>query len=130
MKFLKLNKIVVFFFIIGLLQIYYHFAKRSSFNFDILKNPLKKDAHINYVLEKSVIEANQIIKEVKLKKFNLSKKLNNKNEYFYQRTIEYSYPIKYDPNAEYTLFLSKENKSNCESILKKTLIELKKCQKN
>ena len=119
MNFLKLDKIIVFFFIIGLLQIYYHFSKRSNFNFDILKNPLKKDAHINYVLEKSVIEANQIIKEV-----------NNKNEYFYQRTIEYSYPIKYDPNAEYTLFLSNENKNTCKSILKKKLIELKKCQKN
>ena len=102
---LKKNKILVFFFIFGLLQIFYLFNKRSNFNFEILKNPLKKDSYVDFVLEEPVIEAKKIIKSQNLEKFNLSKKLNDKNSYFYQRVIEYSYPSRMDTQEKYTFFM-------------------------
>ena len=126
MTLLKKNRILIFFFIFGLLQIYYLYSKRSNFNFEILKNPFKKDSHINLVLEKSVIESKQIIQSYKLKKFNLSQKLRDKDSYFYQRLIEYNYPVRMDPKKEYTFFLLEE-KNTCEDIFKGKFIELKKC---
>jgi len=126
MTILKKNRILIFFFIFGLLQIYYLYSKRSNFNFEILKNPFKKDSHINLVLEKSVIESKQIIQSYKLKKFNLSKKLKDKDSYFYQRLIEYNYPVRMDPKEEYTFFLLEE-KNTCKDIFKGKFIELKKC---
>ena len=87
MTHLKKNKILIFFFIFGLLQIYYLYSKRSNFNFEILRNPFKKDSHINLVLEKPVIESKQIIQSFNLKKFNLSQKLKDKDSYFYQRLM-------------------------------------------
>ena len=126
MTLLKKNRILIFFFIFGLLQIYYLYSKRSSFNFEILKNPFKKDSHINLVLEKSVIESKQIIQSYKLKKFNLSQKLGDKDSYFYQRLIEYNYPVRMDPEEGYTFFLLEE-KNTCEDIFKGKFIELKKC---
>ncbi len=126
MTLLKKNRILIFFFIFGLLQIYYLYSKRSNFNFEILKNPFKKNSHINLVLKKSVIESKQIIQSYNLKKFNLSQKLKDKDSYFYQRLIEYNYPVRMDPREGYTFFLLEE-KNNCEDVFKGKFIELKKC---
>ena len=126
MTHLKKNKILIFFFIFGLLQIYYLYSKRSNFNFEILRNPFKKDSHINLVLEKPVIESKQIIHSFNLKKFNLSQKLKDKDSYFYQRLIEYNYPVRMDPKEEYTFFLLEE-KNTCKDIFKGKFIKLKKC---
>ena len=126
MTHLKNNKILIFFFIFGLLQIYYLYSKRSNFNFEILRNPFKKDSHINLVLEKPVIESKQIIQSFNLKKFNLSQKLKDKDSYFYQRLIEYNYPVRMDPKEEYTFFLLEE-KNTCKDIFKGKFIKLKKC---
>jgi len=123
---LKKNKILVFFFIFGLLQIFYLFNKRSNFNFEILKNPLKKDSYVDFVLEEPVIEAKKIIKSQNLEKFNLSKKLNDKNSYFYQRVIEYSYPSRMDTQEKYTFFMLEEV-SDCKEVFKGKFVELKKC---
>ena len=110
----------------GVLQIYYLYSKRSNFNFEILRNPFKKDSHINLVLEKPVIESKQIIQSFNLKKFNLSQKLKDKDSYFYQRLIEYNYPVRMDPKEEYTFFLLEE-KNTCKDIFKGKFIKLKKC---
>ena len=126
MTHLKKNKILIFFFIFGLLQIYYLYSKRSNFNFEILRNPFKKDSHINLDLEKPVIERKQIIQSFNLKKFNLSQKLKDKDSYFYQRLIEYNYPVRMDPKEEYTFFLLEE-KNTCKDIFKGKFIKLKKC---
>ena len=123
---LKKNKILVFFFIFGLLQIFYLFNKRSNFNFEILKNPLKKDSYVDFVLEEPVIEAKKILKSQNLEKFNLSKKLNDKNSYFYQRVIEYSYPSRMDTQEKYTFFMLEEA-SDCKEVFKGKFVELKKC---
>ena len=127
MTLLKNNKILIFFFIFGLLQIYYLFSKRSNFNFEILKNPLEKNSHIELALEERIIEASQIIKNYNLKSFNLSNELSDRHSYFYQRIIEYNYPIKFDPKEEKTLFMVNENQNTCENIFKGKFVELRKC---
>ena len=122
MTHLKKNKILIFFFIFGLLQIYYLYSKRSNFNFEILRNPFKKDSHINLVLEKPVIESKQIIQSFNLKKFNLSQKLKDKDSYFYQRLIEYNYPVRMDPKEEYTFFLLEEKITSSNLFFRSTLL--------
>ena len=113
-------------FIIGIFQIVYYWNERSNFEFQVLKNPFKKDSHINYVLPKSIIETNKILISNNIKKFNLSKKLKN-DMYNYQRIIEYNYPIRFDEKSEYILITLEEN-GVCESISKGKFIELQKCQ--
>ena len=123
---LKNNKLLIFFFIIGILQIFYYWNKRSNFEFEVLKNPFKKDSHINYVLPETIIETNKILISNKVEKFNLSNKLKN-DMYNYQRIIEYNYPIRFDEKAEYILVSLEEN-YRCKSISKGKFIELQKCQ--
>ena len=126
MAHIKNNKLLIFFFIIGIFQIVYYWNERSNFEFQVLKNPFKKDSHINYVLPKSIIETNKILISNNIKKFNLSKKLKN-DMYNYQRIIEYNYPIRFDEKSEYILITLEEN-GVCESISKGKFIELQKCQ--
>ena len=126
MNLLKNNKTLIFFFLFGLLQIYYLYSKRSNFDFKVLLNPFKENSYLEKVLEKPVLETKIILQANKLKKFNLSENLSNKDSYFYQRIIEYNYPIRLDENSEYTFFLKNEN-SNCKEIHKGKFIDLKKC---
>ena len=126
MNLLKNNKTLIFFFLFGLLQIYYLYSKRSNFDFKVLLNPFKENSYLEKVLEKPVLETKTILQAKKLKKFNLSESLSNKDSYFYQRIIEYNYPIRLDENSEYIFFLKNE-KSNCKAIHKGKFIDLKKC---
>tara|TARA_B100002052_G_scaffold77769_1_gene70731 strand:+ start:1873 stop:2253 length:381 start_codon:yes stop_codon:yes gene_type:complete len=123
---LKNNKLLIFFFIIGIIQIFYYWNKRSNFEFEVLKNPFEKNSHINYVLPEVIIETNKILISNNIQKFNLSKNLKN-DMYNYQRIIEFNYPIKFDEKSKYTLLLIEEN-YNCESIFEGKLIKLQKCQ--
>ena len=122
----KNNKILIFFFLFGLLQIYYLYSKRSNFDLNILFNPFKENSYLEKVLENPVLETKAILQAKKLDKFNLSKNLSNKDSYFYQRIIEYNYPIRLDENSEYTFFLKNE-KNNCKEIYEGKFIDLKKC---
>ena len=126
MNLLKNNKTLIFFFLFGLLQIYYLYSKRSNFDFNVLSDPFKENSYLEEVLEKPVLETKIILQANKLKKFNLSENLSNKDSYFYQRIIEYNYPIRLDENSEYTFFLKNEN-SNCKEIHKGKFVDLKKC---
>ena len=101
---LKNNKLLIFFFIIGIIQIFYYWNKRSNFEFEVLKNPFEKNSHINYVLPEVIIETNKILISNNIQKFNLSKNLKN-DMYNYQRIIEFNYPIKFDEKSKYTLLL-------------------------
>ena len=126
MNLLKNNKSLIFFFLFGLLQIYYLYSKRSNFDFNVLSDPFKENSYLEKVLEKPVLETKIILQANKLKKFNLSENLSNKDSYFYQRIIEYNYPIRLDENSEYTFFLKNE-KNNCKEIYEGKFIDLKKC---
>tara|TARA_Y100001970_G_scaffold16953_1_gene19108 strand:- start:10328 stop:10708 length:381 start_codon:yes stop_codon:yes gene_type:complete len=123
---IKKNKLLVFFFIVGIIQIFYYWNKRSNFKFEVLKNPFKENSHIKYVLPETIIETNEILISNKIKKFNLSSNLRN-DMYSYQRIVEFNYPIRFDQKSKYTIFLINEN-NDCKSIFKGKFIELKKCQ--
>ena len=73
MNALKNKKILIFFFIIGIIQIFYYWNKRSNFEFEILKNPFKKNSHINYVLPETIIETKKILISNKIKKSDASR---------------------------------------------------------
>ena len=123
---LKNKKLLTFFFILGIVQIFYYWDKRSNFEFEVLKNPFKKNSHVNFILPEVIIETNKILISNNIQKFNLSKNLKN-DMYSYQRIIEFNYPIKFDEKSKYTLLLIEEN-YNCESIFEGKLIKLHKCQ--
>ena len=127
MTYLKKNKLIIFFFILGIFQIYYLFDKRSNFQIEILKNPFKRDLHANLTLPDIVIEANQILKSKNIISFNLSENIK-KDMYLYQRIIEFNYPIKFSENSKFFITPFEENKKNCEKISEKKLVSLFKCE--
>ena len=127
MTYLKKNKLIIFFFILGIFQIYYLFDKRSNFQTEILKNPFKRDSHANLTLPDIVIEANQILKSKNIISFNLSENIK-KDMYLYQRIIEFNYPIKFSENSKFFITPFEENKKNCEKISEKKLVSLYKCK--
>ena len=105
MTYLKKNKLIIFFFILG--------------------NPFKKNSYLSYILPERIIETKKILISNDINKFNLSTKLRNEM-YFFQRVIELNYPIRFDPKSKYILVSLEENQ-NCESIFKGQYIELQKC---
>ena len=125
MTYLKKNKLIIFFFILGILQILYYWSERSNFKLRILSNPFKENSYLSYILPERIIETRKILISNDINKFNLSTKLRNEM-YFFQRVIELNYPIRFDPKSKYVLVSLEEN-ANCESIFKGEYIELQKC---
>ena len=125
MTYLKKNKLIIFFFILGILQILYYWSERSNFKLQILSNPFKKNSYLSYILPERIIETRKILISNDINKFNLSTKLRNEM-YFFQRVIELNYPSRFDPKSKYILVSLEEN-LNCESIFKGEYIELQKC---
>ena len=123
---LKNKKLLTFFFILGIVQIFYYWDKRSNFEFEVLKNPFKKNSHVNFILPEVIIETNKILISNNIQKFNLSKNLKN-DMYSYQRIIEFNYPIKFDEKSKFKLSLIEESQ-NCKSIFEGKFVELQKCQ--
>jgi len=111
---------------LGIVQIFYYWDKRSNFEFEVLKNPFKKNSHVNFILPEVIIETNKILISNNIQKFNLSKNLKN-DMYSYQRIIEFNYPIKFDEKSKFKLSLIEESQ-NCKSIFEGKFVELQKCQ--
>ena len=97
------TKITKYFFIaLCIIQLFYIFYYRSGFKYEILKDPFKNDSGIYYALKREVIETKNIIKEIQIKNFNLSNKLKE-DTYFYQRSVEYNYPIRINSNSKFMI---------------------------
>ena len=112
----KIKKIRILFLIICILQLFYIFQFRIGFQYEVMKNPFKKDSGIFYAVSPIIIETNNILKKQQVKEFNLSK-IFKKSAYLYQRTIEFNYPIRMKENSKMTFFLNKENiPNNCKVI--------------
>ena len=63
-----------------------------------------------------ILELKKITNDLKLEKFNISKKLTE-NVFFFQRSIEFLYPIKINKKSENTFFSSEEKiPSNCNIL--------------
>lgn len=113
--------------IICFVQIFYIFHFRSGFEFEVFKNPFKKNSGINFALQENVIEVKNIINKQQIKDFNFSDELIS-DPYLYQRSIEFNYPIRLKKNSQF-IFLSKDEKYNnsCDLIQKGNFVQLIKC---
>ena len=107
MSFQKNNKIKILLVLLIFLQLFYIANKRLDFETEIFKKSFLKDFGSEYVMPNNILELKKITNDLKLKKFNISKKLNE-NVFFFQRSIEFLYPIKIDKKSENIFFSSEE----------------------
>ena len=110
------NKIKFILVLLIFFQLFYIANKRLAFKTEIFKKSFLKDFGSEYVMTKDIIELKEITKNLKLEKFNISKKLTE-NVFFFQRSIEFLYPIKIDKKSENTFFSSEEKMPNNCHIL-------------
>jgi len=120
----KQNKIKILILISIFLQVFL-ISHRVSFNYEILFSFYKEDVGIlKSIKEEDVIEVGNFLK-AKGKDFYFEKdfieRARNEYEYnssdtvFYQRIVEYLYPIKLNKNS--TIIISNNNKlNNCKKI--------------
>jgi len=123
----KQKYIKFFFFIVCVLQIFYLFQIRSGFKYEIIKNPFNENSGVNYAVSPEIIESNNILKNNNLTSFNLSENLLN-DTYFYQRSIEFNYPIKIKKDSNFIIYNINESILNTCIILETgKYIKLVKC---
>ena len=121
---MKIKKLKIFFLIICIIQLFYIFHFRSGFKYEIIKNPFNENSGISYALHPSVIESNDFLKKHKAIDFNLSENFKlgvnitpNKNTYFYQRSIEFNYPIRINENSRLIFFHVDEDIPNTCTVI-------------
>ena len=125
-----LNKqtIKFLFIIICLIQTFYIFHFRSGFKCEILKSPFSLNSGEHYAVSPEVLEARDIIKKNKLSNFNLSDSLKG-DIYFYQRVIEFNYPIRIKDNSDFIIMLKKETiPTTCKLVEKNDNLILTQCK--
>ena len=121
------RKIKILFLIICTLQIFYIFYFRSGFRYEVIKNPFREDAGIIYALSPKVLESKDLLRKYKAIDFNLSESLKVET-YFYQRSIEFNYPIRINKNSKFMFFSSKEDIPNtCKLIETGKYLKLTQC---
>ena len=127
MSFQNNNKIKILLILIIFLQLFYIANKRLDFKTEIFKKSFLKDFGSEYVMTHDILELKKITKDLKLKKFNISEKLS-KNVFFFQRSIEFLYPIKIDKNSKNIFFSSQEKiPSNCNILDQYKHLTFAKC---
>ena len=99
------KKTKILFLIICTLQLFYLFNFRSGFRYEIIRNPFNENSGISYAVSSEVIESRDILKKYEATRFNLSKKLKD-DVYFYQRSLEFNYPIRINQSSKLVFSLS------------------------
>ena len=121
------RKIKILFLIICTLQIFYIFYFRSGFRYEVIKNPFREDAGIIYALSPKVVESKDLLRKYKAIDFNLSESLKVET-YFYQRSIEFNYPIRINKTSKLIFFSREEDIPNtCKLIEAGKYLKLSKC---
>ena len=121
------RKTKILFLIICILQLFYLFNFRSGFQYAIIKDPFNENSGITYAVSKEVIESKSILKRNKILHFNLSKKLKD-DDYFYQRSLEYNYPIIINQSSKFVFFSINEDISEkCKIIETGKHLKLTQC---
>ena len=136
---MKTKKFKFFFLILCLSQVFYIFNFRSGFKYDIINNPFNPDSGLAYAVDPEIIESKNLLKKNNTFDFKLSKSLQ-KNTYFYQRTIEFNYPIRMNNNSDFIFFhnpespllvsknnIAEEIPENCKLIETGVYLKLAKC---
>ena len=122
------NRIIKFLLIILIFfQLIYVANKRLSFKKEIILNSFKKNYGSEYIITQDILELNEISKNLKLNEINISKKLYD-NVFFYQRSVEFLYPIKISDKAKITFYLLDESiQNNCEILNTFKYLKATKC---
>ena len=129
MSFQNNNKIKFILVFLIFLQLFYIANKRLVFETEIFKKSFLKDFGSEYVMTSDILELKKITNDLKLEKFNISKKLT-KNVFFFQRSIEFLYPIKIDKKSENIFFSSEEQiPNNCNILNQYKYLNYVKCKK-
>ena len=114
----KDKKVKIFLIILIIFQLFYIAEKKVNFEFKILVNAFKPNFGSKYILEEDILELKSITNKEKLTFFNISKNLK-KDEYFFQRSVEFLYPIRINPSFNEVFFSTKEEIPESCNIKKK-----------
>ena len=121
------KKTKILFLIVCTLQLFYLFNFRSGFRYEIIRNPFNENSGISYAVSSEVIESRDILKKYEATRFNLSKKLKD-DVYFYQRSLEFNYPIRINQSSKLVFFSINEDISEkCKVIETGKYLKLTQC---
>ena len=124
-----MKKLKILFIFVCAFQLFYLLNNRSNFEIEVLKDPFSKNSGIIYALSPAVIESKNILTKYNLPDFNLSNDLKKKeNTYFYQRSVEFNYPIRLKKDSKFIFYKINENIfDSCELVEEGTFIKLARC---
>ena len=123
-----MKKLKILFIFVCALQLFYLFNNRSNFKIEILKDPFSKNSGIIYALTPAVIESKNILTKYNLPDFNLSNDLKKIDIYFYQRSVEFNYPIRLKKDSKFIFYKINENIfDSCELVEEGAFIKLARC---
>ena len=111
--------------LICLIKLFHIGYYRINFSTNLLLHAFEKDFANNLAVTEDVLEAHELIKKSKMPDFNLSNNLNL-NNYFRQRIVEFSYPIRFNKNSKFVIALP-DSKLNCKIKLESERIKLHEC---
>ena len=122
------NKIIKFLLIILIFfQLIYVANKRLRFEKEIILKSFKKNFGSEYIITPDILELKDVSKDLKLNEINISKGLND-NVFFFQRSVEFLYPIKITNKAKITFHLLDEPiQENCETLNTFKYLKVTKC---
>jgi len=118
MIFIKNKKIKFTLILIILIQLLYISHYKLKFKTEIIKSSFIENYGSKFIIPNNILELKKISKDLKLEKFNISKKLT-KNVFFNQRSIEFLYPVKFEKNFKKVFYLLNEKIPNHCTILNK-----------
>lgn len=123
-----MKKLKILFIFVCAFQLFYLFNNRSNFKIEILKDPFSKNSGIIYALTPAVIESKNILTKYNLPDFNLSNDLKKIDIYFYQRSVEFNYPIRLKKDSKFIFYKINENIfDSCELVEEGAFIKLARC---
>jgi hypothetical protein len=121
------KKTKILFLIICTLQLFYLFNFRSGFRYEIIRDPFNENSGISYAVSPEVIESRDILKKYEAIHFNLSKKLKN-DVYFYQRSLEFNYPIRINQSSKLVFFsINEDILEKCNVVETGKYLKLTRC---
>ena len=123
-----MKKLKILFIFVCAFQLFYLLNNRSNFKIEVLKDPFSKNSGIIYALTPAVIESKNIITKYNLPDFNLSNDLEKIDIYFWQRSVEFNYPIRLKKDSKFIFYKINENIfDSCELVEEGTFIKLARC---
>jgi hypothetical protein len=117
MKLINNSKYTYLILFIILIQCFLILEKKVNFKIGILINSFTKNFGSEYALPNGIIELDKFLKSEKINNFEMSLYLQDDN-YFFQRSIEFLYPIKIIQKSNIKIYgISEKKLPNCPKIV-------------